>query len=63
MVDKGLWIFVMVLFSVLGLGVLTFAWLQPMALVERMLASFAGIVGPAWVIVHNLSKRSVKVKS
>jgi len=62
-VDKGLWIFIMVLFTVLGLGALVLAWLQPISIAERIFTSFAGIVGPSWVIVHTLSRRSAGAKN
>ena len=62
MIDKGLWIFVTVLITLLGLGAVAFVWAQQIPLIERVLASFVGLVGPSWVITHTLSNRSSVVK-
>ena len=62
MADKGLQILVMVLFSVLGIAALVFAWVQNITLPERLLVTFVGLLGPFWVTRHALSMRSTVSK-
>jgi hypothetical protein len=60
MVDKVLQIFIMVLFSVLGIAILVLAWVQPIPLAERIITTFVGLVGLSWVMLRVLRIRSAE---
>ena len=53
--DKGLQLFLMVVFGAGGIGILVLAWIQPMTLHERILITFVGSVGVLWMLIHALS--------
>ena len=53
--DKGLRLFMMVIFGAGGLTILIQAWAQPMASHERFITILIGSIGILWVIVQALS--------
>lgn len=57
--DKSLDIFLMVLFGAGGITILIVAWAQPMPVLERVLTTSIGLIGPFWVLVRALSLTSV----
>jgi hypothetical protein len=61
-VDKGLQIFIVVLFSVLGMAIVVLAWVQPMLVAERIITTFIGLVGISWVLLRVLLMRSAKAR-
>ncbi len=60
--DKSLDIFLMVLFGAGGITILIVAWAQPMPVLERVLTTSIGLIGPFWVLVRALSLTSVLAK-
>ena len=52
--DKGLGIFLMVLFGMGGITILILAWAWPMPLPERILATSVGSIGLVWVLTRAL---------
>ena len=58
MVDKAPDIFLMLLFGMGGIIILILAWVQPMAVSERILTTFVGSVGPFGVLIRLLLLRS-----
>jgi len=54
MKDTFLDVFLMVLFGVGGISILLVAWLQPMPLVERILATSIASVGLLWVVIRTV---------
>ena len=63
MVDKGLQILVMAIFTVLGIAILVLAWAQQMPLGERILVTFVSLVGFSWVIARTILMKSAEAKS
>lgn len=63
MTDKSLDIFLMVLFGLGGLAILTLAWVQPMPTSERILATVIGSIGLVWVFFRALSLKPVPAKT
>jgi hypothetical protein len=57
--DKSLDIFLMVLFGAGGITILIVAWAQPMPVLERVLTTSIGLIGPFWVLSRALSLTSV----
>ena len=55
MKDKGLQLFLMVVFGAGGTGILALAWVQPITLHERILITFVGSVGVLWTLIQVLS--------
>jgi len=53
--DTFLYVFLMVLFGVGGIGILLAVWLQPMPLLERILATSIASVGLLWVGIRAVS--------
>ena len=51
MKDKGLVVFLMLLFGMGGIAILLLAWTTTMSLPERILATCFGLVGLVWVLV------------
>ena len=45
MMDKGLGIFLMLLFCMGGITILILAWVQPMPVSERIMTTFVGSIG------------------
>ena len=60
--DKSLDIFLMVLFGMGGIAVLTLAWTQPMPLPEKVLATSIGVIGLFWVLIRALSLVIMRAK-
>ena len=58
MTDKGLEIFLMLLFGMGGTTILIVAWVQPMPVFERILATFIGSIGLFGGLVRLLLLRS-----
>ena len=58
--DKGLRIFLMVLFGMGGIAILVLAWARPMPLAQRVLATSVGSIGLSWVFIQALLLRSVR---
>jgi hypothetical protein len=52
--DKGLDIFLMVLFGTGGIAILILAWARPMPVPERILTTSVGVMGLFWVLVRAL---------
>ena len=52
--DKGLDIFLTVLFGIGGTTILLLSWTQPASLSERILATTIGAAGLIWVFVKSL---------
>jgi hypothetical protein len=52
MTDKTLNIFLTLLFGVGGIAVSLLAWLQPMPVSGRILATFVGMLGLSWAIIR-----------
>ncbi len=63
MTDKSLDIFLMVLFGLGGLAILTLAWVQPMPASERILATVIGSIGLVWVFFRALSLKPIPAKT
>ena len=61
--DKSLDIFLMVLFGLGGLAILTLAWVQPMPASERILATIIGSIGLVWVFFRALSLKPIPAKT
>ncbi len=64
--DKGLEIFLMLLFGVGGAAFLVLAWGQAMPVPERILATSLGLAGLFWVLIRLLflkSKTETKIKT
>lgn len=57
--DKSLGIFLMALFGIGGITILIVAWAQPMPVLERVLTTSIGLIGPFWVLSRAPSLRSV----
>ncbi len=57
--DKSLGIFLMVLFGIGGITILIVAWAQPMSVLERVLTTSIGLIGPFWVLSRAPSLRSM----
>jgi len=62
MTDRSLDIFLMVLFGLGGLVLLTLAWVQPMPVSERILTTIIGSIGLVWVFFRALSLKPIPVK-
>ena len=60
--DKSLDIFLMVLFGMGGIAILTLAWVQPTPLPEKILTTFVGLMGLFWVLFRALSLISMRAK-
>ena len=60
--DKSLGIFLMVLFGILGIAILTLAWVRPMPESERILATFIGSTGLFMALSRALLLKSPKAK-
>ena len=52
--DKGLDIFLTVLFGISGIMIVLLAWMQPASLSERILTTAIGSVGLMWVLIKTL---------
>ncbi|GEM_PF-1083435 len=63
MTDRTLDIFLMVLFGLGGLTILTLAWVQPMPASERILATIIGSIGLVWVFFRALSLKLIPAKT
>ena len=59
MTDKSLDIFLMVLFGLGGLAILTLAWVRPMPTSERILTTIIGAIGLVWVSLRALSLKPI----
>ena len=53
--DKGLDIFLIVLFGISGITILVLAWTQPVSLSERILTTAVGSVGIIWALIKTLT--------
>ena len=54
MKDKGLNIFLSVLFGISGIAILLLAWTEPASLLERILTTAIGSVGLIWAFSRAL---------
>ena len=57
MMDKGLGILLKFLFSMAGVTALILAWVVPMPVSERILATSVGSMGLLWVLIRLLLSR------
>jgi hypothetical protein len=62
MKNKTLNILLMVAFGVGGIGTLAVAWGQPLSLSDRILPTFGGVIGLAWVLILAVLPRLTPVK-
>jgi hypothetical protein len=53
----------MVVFGVGGIGALVIAWVQPLPLSDRILPTFGGVIGLAWVLLLAVLSRLTPVKA
>ena len=58
MIDKGLEIFLMLLFGPAGITIVILAWAQPMPVAERILTTSVGSIGLFGVLIRLLLFRS-----
>jgi hypothetical protein len=58
--DKGLRVFLIVLFGIGGIAILILAWSRAMPLHERILTSSVGVIGLSWVLIQAILLRSVR---
>jgi len=63
MQDKALGIFLVMLYGIGGIVILVVVWVQPMPLVDRMLATFVGSVGLVWASIQALFLMPVRTKT
>ena len=54
MVDKATDIWLLLLFGAGGIVILILAWVQPMAVFERLMTTFIGLIGPLGVLTRLL---------
>ena len=62
MKNKTLHIPLMVIFGVGGIGALALAWGQPLSLSDRILPTFGGVIGLAWVLILAVLSRLTPAK-
>lgn len=53
----------MVVFGVGGIGTLVIAWGQPLSLSDRILPTFGGVIGLAWMLILAVLSRLTPAKS
>jgi hypothetical protein len=63
MKNKTLNMVLMVVFGVGGIGTLAIAWGQPLPLSDRILPTFGGVIGLAWVLLLAVLPRLTPVKA
>jgi hypothetical protein len=63
MKNKLLNIVLMVVFGVGGIGTLAIVWGQPLSLSDRILPTFGGVIGLAWVLILAVLSRLTPAKS
>lgn len=63
MEDKGLNIFLMLLFGMGGIVILIIAWIRPMPVPERILATAVGSIGLLGVLIRAQLLRSAVAKT
>ena len=61
--DKSLDIFLMVIFGVGGITILILAWAQPMHLTDRILSTFIGSIGVAWILIRTVLSKPVPAET
>ena len=59
MIDKSLGIFLMIIFGLSGIAILTLAWLQPLPASEKILTTLIGSTGLFVALVRALQLRSL----
>lgn len=59
MKDKSLEVSLRLLFGMGGMIIVIVAWLQPMSVVERILTTSIGSIGPLWVLARALPLRAM----
>ena len=62
MKNKTLHIPLMVIFGVGGIGALAIAWGQPLSFSDRILLTFGGVIGLAWVLILAVLSRLTPAK-
>jgi hypothetical protein len=62
MKNKLLNIVLMAVFGVGGIGTLVITWGQPLSLSDRILPTFGGVIGLAWVLILAMLSRLTPVK-
>jgi hypothetical protein len=62
MKNKTLNMALMVIFGVGGIATLAIAWGQPLPLSDRILPTFGGVIGLAWVLILVVLPRLTPVK-
>lgn len=62
MKNKSLNILLMVAFGAGGIGTLAIAWGQPLSLSDRILPTFGGVIGLAWVLILAVLSRLTPAK-
>ena len=62
MKNKTLNILLMVVFGIGGIATLAVAWGQPLSLSDRILPTFGGVIGLAWVLILAMLSRLTPVK-
>jgi len=62
MKNKTLNMALMVIFGVGGIATLAIAWGQPLPLSDRILPTFGGVIGLAWVLILAVLPRLTPVK-
>jgi hypothetical protein len=62
MKNKIFHILLMVIFGVGGIATLVLAWGQPLSLSDRILPTFGGVVGLAWVLILAVLSRLTLAK-
>jgi hypothetical protein len=62
MKNKTLNMVLMVIFGIGGIATLAIAWGQPLPLSDRILPTFGGVIGLAWVLILVVLPRLTPVK-